>query len=106
MESDFDGVRLQAEQLADLPGSEVGAVAQCEQLAIALVETSDRCRQIESPNRFFRQLARPRPVRRFGNRQRPRSARVLDAAPCDPDKPRAGLALARVIARAVAKRAL
>jgi hypothetical protein len=47
MQGNLNRVRALIEQRADLAGAEVGAVAQCEQLTVALVESVERAVQVE-----------------------------------------------------------
>ena len=97
--------RSSAEQLRDLPRRQVGAVAERDQLAVALVELRDRSRHASrrTSSSSRSPVARPRPSlirRRLGARP------AVDAAAGDPDQPGDRLALRRVVARAVAERAL
>ena len=105
MEGNLDGVRLQVENPGDLLGAEIGAEAQREELAVALVKLRDSVAEIETLERrllmtLFCTLGH------LGRQRRTAKHVVGDAAPRDPDQPGGRLAAPRVVAVAIAKRAL
>ena len=106
MHGNLNGVRALIEQRADLAGAEVGTVAQCEQLTVALVESAKRAMQVESSCGGRLEIARSRDVGRLSRRRRPRREVRIDRAARDTDQPRGWLALPAIVACAVPKRAL
>jgi len=103
VQRDLDRVRPELEQLPDLPGGEIGAVTERDELAVAFVEPAERAGKVEPKRRVP-----------FGHRQlwrvldelQPAGEQVLDGASGDSDEPSRRRAPARVVARAVTERAL
>jgi hypothetical protein len=103
VQSHFDGVRAQVERLGDLARCQVGAVAQRDQLAVALVEARDRVRQHEAPESHILEVAL---VKALGNLPGELEGRrpPLDQPSGDADQPGQRLTFLRVVALAVAER--
>ena len=105
MERHLDRVRLQAEELADLAGSQVGAVAERDQLAVAVAERRHRLAKIEPRRRVGIELSRRDLVRQLRHGERLRAEVLADLSSGNADQPRGRIALAGVEAVAVAERA-
>src|SRR5581483_4870964 len=105
VERDLDRVRAQLEQLSDLARGEVGAVAERDELAVALVEPRHRLAELKPAERALL-VPLARALRRLVDRRLPAERGVGDAAADDADEPGGRIAAARVEARAVAERTL
>ena len=105
VERDLDGVRLQADELADLAGGQVGAVAERDQLAVALAERRHRPAKVEPRRRVGIELSRRDLIGHLGDGERLRTEVLADLSSGDPDQPRSRFTLAGVEAVAVAERA-
>ena len=105
MQGDFDGICPQIERLGDLPRGEIGAVAERDQLAVAVVEARDSTRQGQTADRCFFEVAR---IGAFGELGCELEAwrSTFDQAPRDSDQPGERLAFARVVALAIAQSTL
>ena len=57
MERDLDRVRLRPVELGDLARSEIGAVAERDQLAVAVLEVRDRARERNLAERLVLEVA-------------------------------------------------
>jgi hypothetical protein len=88
VQSDLDCVRPQAENLRDPARAEVGAVAQGDQLLLALVEARDRGRERETPDRALLEIAAVCRLRELQRQQRPGRHRLGKTAPGNADQPR------------------
>jgi hypothetical protein len=99
----LDRVRAHPEVLADLPGGEIGAVAERDQLTIVPAESLDHPREVDAEryvalgSGLLRQLV---------DRRQATGRDVVHGAPRNPDQPGGGRPFSRVIARAVANRTL
>ena len=107
VERDFDGVRLQAEDLPDLPRREVGAVAQRQEIARAIIEHVDGGGERHAPHDVdFEVFCRGNLGRLRERRSYPRSPSIVDAASCDTEKPLQRLSARLVITRAIPQSSL
>ena len=100
MKRDLDRIRLQVEELADLPCSQVGAEAKCNELAIAFGELRDSRPKLESLEDLICVILGCRvrePRRPTGSRRSAASAMQRRAIPISqaPASPRLGSKLSR-----------
>src|SRR5688500_14421590 len=103
MKRHLDRIRTRPEQLRNLARSEIGPVAERDQLAVTLIERVDRARDSQAPDRLRLEIAGRRLVHSFARQLEPRPAAV-DAALRDPEQPGDRLAFLRVVALPVAER--
>ena len=103
MKRNLHRIRLQAQDLADLAGGEIGAVAQRDQIARTLVEAPHRGGNREPLQGLHFQIFAGGQVRLMTAFGPGPCHGVVDAAAGDPDQPRQRLPTGRVVALAVAQ---
>ena len=106
MHRDVDGVGGHVEHRADLPPGEIRAVAERDQLAVAFAELRDGVEQRKATNRILGQVAGRRAILDGPERVVRIVEGTVHTPTSDPDQPRHRLSALRVVALAVAKRAL
>jgi hypothetical protein len=106
VERDLDGVRLELEQIGDLADLQIGAVAQRDQLPVALAESGDGGVECEPVDRIRLEIARRLDLRRLARKRRARRKSTLNRPPRDAEQPGDRLSLGRVVAVAIPERVL
>jgi hypothetical protein len=106
VEGDLDGIRLNSQNVTNLPCREVGAISKRNEFLVSLFESRDRGHEAQAPRGVFLQIAGCGHLSRFVDELAPVTERVVDASSRDPEQPCDGVAERGVIGLAVTQRAL